>query len=694
LKKLIISLLLSFGFLFGEEGKNLLLITIDTIRPDRISFYSSKYLKTPNIDSVAKSGVVFMRAFAHNPTTLPSHTNILLGTTPLYHGVHDNSHFKVDERFTTLAEFLKKYGFSTGAFIGSFPLDSRFGLSQGFDLYDDSYPSKGKEELTFPERKAEKVIESAINWIKKQKEPWFAWIHLFDPHQPYIPPEPFFSQFKNDLYSGEVAYVDKFLGRLLNFLKEENREKRTFIIITGDHGESLGEHGESTHGYFAYNSTLLVPLIISGPGITHSLSYEYVCHIDIFPTVCDLLKKEKPDFLQGLSLYPILKGKGIRKREIYFESLHAYYNRGWAPLKGIIIEKKKYISLPIPELYDMEKDFDERENLISSVDREYYEENLSALEAKLKGNEKKEGLRKIDRETLEKLESLGYISSPYPSLKRKFGPEDDLKTLLPIQQKFSDSMLLYQKGKLEDAIRLLKEIIEERKDFDLAYCRLSQIYKGKGRIADALETMREGYRNNPDNHFVISTYGILLSEIGNPDEGIKVLERGISFYGFDPELWNYLGIAYWRKGYFEKAKEAYRKALSLDENYALVYNNLGSLYLSLYLKTKKREDINQAIQNFKKGIELDPELSSAYNGLGGAYKSIGDIDSAISCWEKAVALNPNFEFPIYNLGITYFERGEKEKALGYLQRYLNLKRGNISLEEKRMIETIIQKCKE
>jgi Arylsulfatase A and related enzymes len=169
LKKLIISLLLSFGFLFGEEGKNLLLITIDTIRPDRISFYSSKYLKTANIDSVAKSGVVFMRAFAHNPTTLPSHTNILLGTTPLYHGVHDNSHFKVDERFTTLAEFLKKYGFSTGAFIGSFPLDSRFGLSQGFDLYDDSYPSKGKEELTFPERKAEKVIESALNWIKNRK---------------------------------------------------------------------------------------------------------------------------------------------------------------------------------------------------------------------------------------------------------------------------------------------------------------------------------------------------------------------------------------------------------------------------------------------------------------------------------------------------------------------------------------------
>ena len=304
-----------------QDAVNVLLISIDTIRPDRLGCYSTKYLRTPHIEALAARGVVFERAFAHTPLTLPSHTNILLGITPPFHGVRDNSKFRVREDFISLAEHLNEKGYSTGAFVGAFPLDSRFGLDQGFDVYDESYPSSSGTLLSFPERNAGQVIQAARDWLEKQCPPWFLFVHIWDPHVPYIPPPPFNETFKDDFYSGEVAYVDSELGKLLADLENRELTKRTLIILTGDHGESLGEHGELTHGYFAYNSTLWVPLIMAGPGINPGRTNEDVCHVDIFPSVCDLLEIDKPPFLQGVSLLPLMRGKKIEKRAIYFESL-------------------------------------------------------------------------------------------------------------------------------------------------------------------------------------------------------------------------------------------------------------------------------------------------------------------------------------------------------------------------------------
>ncbi len=669
------------------------MITIDTLRPDRVSCYNKSYLQTPNIDIIGKKGVIFTRAFAHTPTTLPSHANILLGLTPLSHGVHDNSHFKVDEEFLTLSEHLKKYGYSTGAFVGAFPLDSRFGLDQGFDIYDDSYPSKPKHQFIFPERRAEKVIGSAINWLSLQRNKWFAWIHLFDPHQPYNPPSPFRTKFGRDLYSGEVAYVDSELGRLFEYLKRKDHLKNTIIILTGDHGESLGEHGESTHGYFAYNSTLWVPLIISGPGINPELIDKMVSHIDIFPTICDLLEVDKPPLLQGVSLIPLIKGKKLKEREIYFESLHAYYNRGWAPVRGFIDGKYKYIDSPIPELYNLKNDFNERTNIASQVNISSFKEKLREIELKFSSQIESRKFQRVDKETLEKLKSLGYISNPIPQLKRRYGPEDDLKTLLPLHNKFQRAILLYEKGRVNEGINLLSEVINQRKDFDLAYCRLAEIYKSEGRANEALEIMREGYKNNPGNHSIISAYGIMLAETGRMEEAVKILQKGVELFSFDPELWNYLGIAYWKKGESKKAFDAYKKSLSLDKNYAMVYNNLGSLYLSLFVSDSKMETGKQSIIYFKKAIELDPELASAYNGLGGVYKKLRKIEEAIEFWKKALELDPNFDFPAYNLGVTYLEKGKKEIALVYFQQYLRIRNKNLTPEERKKIESIIQKCK-
>jgi arylsulfatase A-like enzyme/Flp pilus assembly protein TadD len=684
----------NLGTIAKQESLNILLISIDTIRPDRLSCYSSEHLKTPNIDALAAKGMVFERAFAHNPTTLPSHTNILLGTTPLHHGVHDNAKFKVADDFLTLAEFLKEKGYVTGAFIGAFPLDSRFGLDQGFDVFDESYSSGTAASFAAPERKAEDVIEAATDWLASQRSRWFAFIHLWDPHTIYSPPEPFLTEFKDDLYSGEVAYVDSELGKLFGYLERRDLLENTLIVLTGDHGESLGEHGELTHSYFAYNSTLWVPLVIVAPELGAGRLSDYVCHVDIFPTVCDILEAEKPPFLQGTSLLPLMRGKKIGKRAIYFESLAPYYNTGAAPLRGFIDGGKKFFDSPLPEYYDLEKDFNEGNNLIRQIDLGEHQKKLKVLIQEFSSPAKNRIPNKADRETLEKLRSLGYVSSSYPNLKQSYGPQDDLKNLLPFQQKLEDAIVLSDKGKFEESIKFLTELIQEKKGMERAYLYLHHIYKMQGRPEKSLELMEEGYRNNPESFDIISAYGILLIEKGEWDLGIEIFQKALTLIDFDPMVWNYLGLAHWRKGEEQKALEHYRQALALDGSFAMTYANLGGLYFSKFTRTKKRSDFLQAMEHFKKAIEYDPELAMAYKWLGIGYKLGGRVDAAISIWEKALELDPTDDSVVLDLGKAHLERGNKTSALPYFEQYLRLRKSSLLPEERQEIESLIQKCRQ
>jgi arylsulfatase A-like enzyme/Flp pilus assembly protein TadD len=698
--------LISFGIVFSpfiskasarKNKINFLLITIDTLRPDRLSCYSDKHLQTPHIDSLARKGVLFQNAFAQTPTTLPSHTNILLGTNPIYHGVHDNQNFIVREEFLTLAEHLKTKGYSTGAFVGAFPLDSRFGLTQGFDVYDDNYGSKNYQEFSYVERRAEVVVQKALDWLKDQNDPWFLWIHCFDPHQQYDPPEPFKTEYRDYPYNGEVAYVDHELGTLFEFLRKNRLEEETLIIFTGDHGESLGQHGESTHGYFAYNSTIWVPLIVVLPGVKPTIVNQNVCHVDIYPTVCDILSLEKPDFLQGLSLLPSIKGKKEKKlssRAIYFESLYPYYNRGWAPLIGIIQKSEKYLDSPIPELYDLGKDFDEKENLAETKKLDPYQRTLEKLLEKLSYSGKASATTKMDRDALEKLKSLGYISSPQTTQKKTFTREDDLKILLPYQSRLQQAMGAYHKGKTDEGIEILQKIIEERKDFDQAYAYLATLHKVKGNYGKAVEVLREGYQYCPKSYEVITTFGLFLTEVREYDMAIHILQEGLKLIDYDPDIWNYLGVAYWRKGELDEALEAFSKSLELDNNYPIAFNNTGSVYLSKFLKTKDRSDLEKSIQNFEKAIELDPMYASAHNGLGAAFSQAGNSDGAIHSWERAIEINPDLGFALYNLGLTFLRKGDKVRALEYLSRYKEKEYLRLPQKEKESLDALIRRCQQ
>jgi arylsulfatase A-like enzyme/Flp pilus assembly protein TadD len=678
---------------FGAAKPNLLLITVDTLRADHLGCYGYAGIKTPAIDALAGRGIVFTRAFAHNPLTLPSHTNIMLGITANAHGVHDNSNFIVREGFPTLAEWLKARGYATGAFVGAFPLDSRFGLTRGFDVYDDNYGSQGPLDLTFVERKADVVVDKALAWLGERTGPWFLWVHCFDPHQPYEPPEPFKSRYPEKPYDGEIAFVDSQLARLFAYLKDKGIAGETAVILTADHGESLGEHGEATHGYFAYNATLRVPLVMAFPGRKPGRVDAYVCHTDIFPTVCDFLGGKQPAGLQGLSLVPLIRGKALPDRAIYFEALTAFYNRGWAPLKGYIQGQEKFIESPIPEVYDLDKDFDELNNLAGRTELPRCRKTLADLIEAETSPLAEEAGRAADRETRDKLRSLGYLAGPQGPARKTFTAKDDLKTLLPYHVKWTRATSAYAAGRTEEGIELLKEIITERKDFDLAYTYLANFYKEQKRLRDAEAVLREAYANNPQSVRIMNALAISLIDEGRFDEALDPLKKSLELIDFDPETWNYLGVAYWNKGLFDQGLEAFDHALSLDHDYPIAFNNVGSLYLSRYLKGKDAGDLARAVENFRKAVELDPKYASAYNGLGVGLRQSGDKDGAIAAWTKAVELKPDFGFALYNLSLGLLDRGDKAQALIYLTRYKDLCYADLPPQEKARLDELIRMCR-
>ena len=351
-----------------NQDMNVLLVTIDTLRADMLSCYGGP-VPSPNLDALAAHGARFTIAHAHAVVTLVSHTTILTGLLPYEHGVRDNSGFRGPDGTVTAATRFKAAGFATGAFIGGFPLTKRFGLAPGFDVYDDQLPEdRGLAAFSIPERRAAVVVSRAVAWIGRQAGKFFGWVHVFDPHAPYVPPPDFLARFPDHPYYGEIAYVDQALGALFDRLGTLARP--TLVIVTADHGESLGEHGELTHGMFAYESTLHVPLIVAmvtphalQPPPRGVVIDPPVTHLDLLPTMLDAVGLPHDPSLKGEPLRNVIRTGQTPVRSSYFEAMTFNLTRGWAPLRGVLVGRTKYIDLPIPELYDLRPDPTELTNL-------------------------------------------------------------------------------------------------------------------------------------------------------------------------------------------------------------------------------------------------------------------------------------------------------------------------------------------
>lgn len=645
------------------KGANLLLVTIDTLRPDRLGCYGSAAGLTPRLDRLASGGVVFEDVLAHVPLTLPSHASLFTAKFPTHHGVHDNGTFRLAEGNETLAVRLHRAGYETAAFVGAFVLDARFGLDRGFDLYDDYYGEKRSfESFTELERPAEKVLAPAERWLDRERSsPWFVWVHLYDPHAPYEAPEPFRSAHRDDPYGAEVAHVDDALGRFLDRLRERGLLDHTLIAVVGDHGESLGEHGESTHGTFAYNATLSVPWILWARGIEAGRFDERVRLVDAVPTILDLLGAEPPSAIDGESLRAFLRDPSkYQPRESYFEALNPNLTRDWAPLRGIVRGRDKFIDLPIAELYDLEADPGEKRNLAPARAA-----LASELRARLETMEKDavaSGNAPADEETLRRLESLGYLVRPKTANDEKgYTESDDPKSLVWLVNAYEEATTLFQQGRTEEALKLLRDLSARQPKSSFAAQKLAYALHQTGRVEESVAVLEAAAARGITDLSLLSLLGSYLVDAGRVDESVTLLEAVVASHPDFADAHNTLGVAYARLGRGADAEREFSRVLALDPSSASACNNLGSLAIG-------RGDLETAVDWLEKAITLDPDSASASNGLGVARARRGNLDGAIEAWRRAVELSPTQYDALLNLAMALGERSRQE-AIPYLERF-------------------------
>jgi arylsulfatase A-like enzyme/Tfp pilus assembly protein PilF len=652
----------AFPAFVKTADQNVLIVTIDTLRGDALGSYGGR-ARTPNLDRLAREGVRFTFAHAHAVVTLPSHASILTGRYPFEHGVRDNAGFRLADTADTLAEAARAKGFATGAFVGAFPVDRQFGLSQGFDTYDDlSGREVAPDEFAFSERPAEEVVSAATTWIRQQKRPWLAWVHVFDPHTPYAPPPPFDTEYAADAYAGEVAYTDRALGPLLDLARRGPRP--TTVIVTSDHGEGLGDHGEPTHGVFAYESTLHVPLIVAqvSPPTTErasgSTSDVPVRHIDILPTIADLTGIEPPRGLPGRTLLAATPGER-EPRHAYFEAMTAMLKRGWAPLRGVIAGREKYIDLPIEELYDLGADPREASNLAAaSRDRaRALASRLSAFGAAMPGEQAAE-----TAEVRARLQSLGYLSGS-AARKTRYTEEDDPKRLIDVDRLMMEGIELHRTGRSADAIEAYRRVIARRPDMGLAYRRLAFIQWESGATRAAIATLRGAIEKNGPDLPTEVRLGTYLAETGATAEAIPMLERATAAAPDETEALNALGIAYARAGRNADALRTFERILAIDPRDAFALENAATVHL-------QRGDLAAARDAFTRAVANDPRSSRAQAGLGVVALQSGDRPGAIEHWRRAVELDPaNFD-ALFNLGTELVNAGRPAEARPYLERFV------------------------
>jgi arylsulfatase A-like enzyme/Tfp pilus assembly protein PilF len=684
--------------LHAIPGQNVLLITIDTLRADALGSYGGP-ASTPALDRLAGEGVRFTFAHAHAVLTLPSHTSILTGTYPYQHGIRDNSGYRLAAGSQTLATILKRAGYATGAFLGAFPLHSRFGLNQGFDAYDDRFgETRAPTEFVMPERPATVVVPLARTWIAEHQDgPWFVWVHVFDPHAPYRPPPPFDTGYAGRPYYGEVAATDAALGPLLEDIRAAARP--TVVVVTGDHGEGLGDHGEDTHGVFAYESTLRVPLIIAeqgggrsggvtkpGPvrlrldGAPHEVSAVPVRHVDILPTVLDAVGQAPRSDLPGRTLVPAAERRGgAPPRPSYFEAMASMLNRGWAPLTGIISGRDKLIDLPIPELYDLARDPGEQTNLAGNAPerQRVLQATLRALGATLPG-----GRRAEDAESLSRLLALGYVSGSAPA-KARYTEADDPKRLVDITHAIHRGVELYSSRRFDEAVDVYRQILSRRPDMAIAYEHLAFVEWERGNVQGAIDVLRQALRAGVTIPPLITQLGNYLAETGHGAEAARLLEPLAADPDADPDTLNTLGIAYARSGRGADATRVFERVLSVNPDSGIPLTNLGVLAL-------ERGDAATARARLERAVRADPRSSQAWGALGVVSQRSGDPASAIEAWKRAFELDATNFDALYNLGTTLARGGQRDAARPYLEQFVRSAPPAFYAKDIRDISAILQ----
>lgn len=657
-----------FARLRGGRDLNVVLVTLDTTRADRLGCYGFRDVETPTIDLFASRGVRFERCYAQTPLTLPSHTTLMTGTLPPFHGVRDNGGFVVPSQLKTMAELFKEKGYATGAFIAAYVLDSKWGLVQGFDTYFDKFDfTKFKRiSLGTVQRPANEVMAEALPWLEKNKgRKFFAWIHLYDPHTPYEPPPPYDKQYAAHPYLGEIAFADSQLRRLWDLLAGNGLDRNTVLVFAGDHGESLGEHAEQSHGFFIYQGAIHVPLIVVTPypkfqGI---VSTEVAGLSDVLPTVCEMAGFPIPAEVQGHSLLPAFTGRP-RKAPVpaYSETYYPRFHYGWSDLKSVQDERYKLILAPVPELYDVVADPREEKNLVY-LEKGVHNKLSGEAETFIRRsgqNAYETDLSKVDEETREKLSALGYVGSFTDPAKLAGKKLADPKDKIVVFNELSRAREMGMGGKPDEAIEVIRGIIASDPDITDAYFTIGNIYFQQQKYREAIDYFRQVLGRKPDDTFAAINITLAYEGMGEFDEAEKFLLDYMAKGVVDPQFYFMLGNMSFIQKRYDKAVPYFEKCIALNAESAGSHNLLAAIYIV-------KDDLDRAEQNLRQALELNPQLSNLHYNQAQLDEKRGQTREAEAEYMKELELSPKHFKAMYNLARLYRAAGNQEKEYEYLK---------------------------
>ena len=657
-----------------------ILITIDTLRADRLSSYGSLRVKTPHIDRLAAEGIRFTNASTTVPFTLPAHSSIMTGLYPPSHGVRENVGYVLGTDHPTLAESFRAAGYRTGGFVSAFVLDARWGIGRGFDTYVDDFDldAMAGANLGSVQRAGPETIAHALEWLDERRDgsrdeplaeavpsngrdgetrgtteqpPFFLWLHLFDPHDPYEPPEPFRSQYEGRPYDGEVAYTDSLIGDFRNALEQRGLFDEAIVVLTADHGEGLGDHGESHHGFFVYDSTVHVPLIVRLPGGVEGsrVVAEAVSHVDIAPTLTELADLDGGGVVQGRSLLLSMAGMDdpAAERGVYAESFYALDHYGWAPLRSLRTADYKYIETPDPELYALLEDPRELVNVLleqRGVSRELRRAVLD-LAAEL-DNAAPEATPEpdLDEAALAQLRALGYLAGRGAVKRREAeGPRADAKTKAHLHRAIMRAQSAFGSGDNDAAAAELRAALAEDGGLLDAHQLLGTITLLAGDPEPAISHFQRALALDPEHRQSLLGLANAYQELGRIDEAMVGYRRLLEVAGQDSKATMALARIHVERGELNEAENVLAAASEGREPPPVVTSKLGEV---MALMGRRAE----AEAKFRQALASNPELGEAQFNLAVLLDESGRLDDAASAYRRAAELRPRDQRPRFNLG--------------------------------------------
>lgn len=658
-------------------GPNIVLITVDTLRADALGSYGNSRAHTPTMDSLAVEGVRFERVIAQVPLTVPSHAAILTGTYPMWNRVRDWSDGGLSASVPTLAEIFKRRGYTTAAFVSAFVLDSMWGLDRGFDLYEDDFGSAAYKVIKHHslERPAEQTVQRTLAWLEGGvREPFFLWLHLYDPHAPYSPPEPFRARFRDHPYDGEIAYTDRQLGRLMDTLKTRGLYDGALILLTSDHGEAFGEHQERQHGFFIYNPTILVPLIAKFPKgfpTPYKTVSPIVNSVDIAPTLVHFAGLPAGDLrsFQGKSLLTLVeKGSESAPRYGYSESLYPRNAFGWHALFGIHTDRFHYILAPKEELYALDQDSGETRNLSQKEAAATAELRLALrdIHSRFSAHTGQAAAEPVGPEVAERLRSLGYVSL---AASRRVEADDptaaDPKDQIGTYNQILRAIELSEGGRWAESNAILSALRAKQPQAYLVPFLLGENLKAQGRPREAAKHYRQALELQPtfDQAAIGLAKASHLAEDNAQAENAYLLALEINPRNFLARL--ALARVYWR---LNRHADAERHQLQvLAEN-----PRLGQAHAAHGITLVRMRRFQEGLAALQRGIALGYHDAEVHNFIANAYRADGRTAKAISAYQKSLELDPKYPTAYLNLALTYAELGEPEKARAHYARACQL----------------------